>query len=61
MMPHPERMVDDLISNNDGVNLIFKFAKIINENYRSVLLKIMELKMNEFEEIKKLLKENLIF
>ena len=24
MMPHPERMVDNLISNTDGVNL-FKF------------------------------------
>ena len=27
MMPHPERMVDDIISNNDGVNL---FTSILN-------------------------------
>ena len=27
MMPHPERMVDDLISNKD-IKLIFKFAKL---------------------------------
>ena len=23
MMPHPERMVDEIISNKDGVNLLF--------------------------------------
>jgi phosphoribosylformylglycinamidine (FGAM) synthase-like amidotransferase family enzyme len=27
MMPHPERMVDDIISNNDGVNL---FTSLLN-------------------------------
>ena len=27
MMPHPERMVDKLISNDDGVNL---FSSLIN-------------------------------
>ena len=27
MMPHPERMVDNLISNTDGVNL---FSSLIN-------------------------------
>ena len=27
MMPHPERMVDDLISNTDGVNLFSSLLK----------------------------------
>ena len=27
MMPHPERMIDNLISNNDGVNL---FSSLLN-------------------------------
>ena len=27
MMPHPERMVDNLVSNNDGVNL---FSSLLN-------------------------------
>ncbi len=27
MMPHPERMVDDLLSNNDGVNLFTSLTK----------------------------------
>jgi phosphoribosylformylglycinamidine (FGAM) synthase-like amidotransferase family enzyme len=27
MMPHPERMIDNLISNTDGVNL---FSSLIN-------------------------------
>ena len=27
MMPHPERMIDQIISNNDGVNL---FASLLN-------------------------------
>ena len=27
MMPHPERMVDDIISNTDGINL---FSGLIN-------------------------------
>jgi phosphoribosylformylglycinamidine synthase len=27
MMPHPERMVDKLISNNDGINL---FSSLLN-------------------------------
>ena len=27
MMPHPERMVDQMISNNNGVNL---FASLLN-------------------------------
>ena len=27
MMPHPERMVDNLISNNDGVNLFSSLLK----------------------------------
>jgi phosphoribosylformylglycinamidine synthase subunit PurQ / glutaminase len=27
MMPHPERMVDDIISNSDGVNL---FTSLLN-------------------------------
>jgi len=27
MMPHPERMVDDLVSNTDGIEL---FASILN-------------------------------
>ena len=28
MMPHPERMVDEIISNTDGVNL---FSSLINK------------------------------
>ena len=28
MMPHPERMTDKLISNTDGLNLIFKFNEL---------------------------------
>jgi phosphoribosylformylglycinamidine (FGAM) synthase-like amidotransferase family enzyme len=27
MMPHPERMIDEMISNTDGVNL---FSSLIN-------------------------------
>jgi phosphoribosylformylglycinamidine synthase len=27
MMPHPERMVDQIISNNDGVNLFTSLLK----------------------------------
>ena len=27
MMPHPERMVDDIISNKDGVNLFLSLLK----------------------------------
>ena len=27
MMPHPERMIDDMISNTDGVNL---FSSLLN-------------------------------
>ena len=33
MMPHPERMVDKLISNTDGNKFIFKFIKLNNGNY----------------------------
>ena len=33
-MPHPERMIDETISNTDGVNLFFELAKSINENYK---------------------------
>ena len=29
MMPHPERMVDNLISNTDGINLFAKYFKIM--------------------------------
>ena len=28
MMPHPERMVDEIISNKDGDKFIFKFIKL---------------------------------
>jgi len=28
MMPHPERMVDEMISNTDGVNL---FSSLLNK------------------------------
>ena len=28
MMPHPERMVDDIISNKDGVNLFSSLLKL---------------------------------
>ena len=35
MMPHPERMVDKLISNNDGVNLFSSLLNwFIDENYK---------------------------
>ena len=27
MMPHPERMVDDIISNKDGINLFSSLLK----------------------------------
>ena len=32
MMPHPERMVDEIISNKDGINLFSSLLKL-NENY----------------------------
>ena len=57
MMPHPERMIDNLISNTDGVN-IFKLKKL---KYK--LLKIIEkhgLKLG-YTNIQKLLKEILIY
>ena len=42
MMPHPERMVDNLISNSDGINL---FSSLMNYKWKLQikLLKIMVL------------------
>ena len=50
MMPHPERMIDNLISNSDGIELftsIFKLMKITKE-----IIELHGLKLDEYSKIK---------
>ena len=54
MMPHPERMVDEIISNKDGIKPVFKFNELNNDQLQSNNRKTW-FKKEEFEKIKKLL------
>ena len=55
MMPHPERMVDEIISNKDGVNLFSSL--LIKMKITNQIIESHGLKLEEFENIKKLLKK----
>ena len=51
MMPHPERMMDELISNKDGANLFSSLLKLIMEITKK-LLKIMDLTSRNIKKLK---------
>ena len=53
MMPHPERMVDKILSVEDGLRLFFEFNELICQLQRSN--RDHGLKLEEYEKIKKLL------
>ena len=54
-MPHPERMIDEMISNKDGINLFSKFAEI-KMKITNQIIENHGLKPDEYKKIQKLLK-----